>query len=227
MTATLEDAKRFDQPAPGASLGELLRWFFRQPSPIFITAALLGMSALRISLGKWGWWDLLIPIIVVALEPFTEWLIHVFILHFKPKHVGGVRIDPGISRKHRAHHAEPKNLKILFVPWQGLAFGTPLYFGIAVLTMEFRHAVMLETAGLLMLLTYEWTHYLIHAPYRAKTQFFRNRSRNHRLHHFKNEHYWFGVTMKLGDVGRRTVPEERAVELSPTAPTLGVTPAGP
>ena len=73
-----------------------------------------------------------------------------------------------------------------------------------------------------MLLTYEWTHYLVHAPYRAKTQFFRKRSRNHRLHHFKNEHYWFGVTMKLGDKVLGTYPDERNVELSPTARTLGV-----
>jgi hypothetical protein len=222
VTATAQDARRFHQPAPGASLGELVRWFYRQPSPIFITAGFLGMAAWRLSIGRWGWWDLFIPLLVLAFEPFTEWLIHVFLLHFKPKRIAGRRIDPAISRKHRAHHADPKNLKILFVPWEALVFGTPIYFLIAVLAMGLRHAVMLETAGLLMLLTYEWTHYLIHAPYRPKTQFFRKRSRNHRLHHFKNERYWFGVTMTLGDKVLRTYPDERDVDPSPTARTLGV-----
>ena len=46
--------------------------------------------------------------------------------------------------------------------------------------------------------------------------------RNHRLHHFKNEHYWFGVTMLGADRLLRTAPQAEDVERSPTARTLGV-----
>jgi len=37
---------------------------------------------------------------------------------------------------------------------------------------------------------YEWVHYLTHTSYRPRTAFYRRMWRNHRLHHFKNEHYW-------------------------------------
>ena len=43
-------------------------------------------------------------------------------------------------------------------------------------------------------LAYEWTHYLVHTDYRPKRALYRAIWRNHRLHHFKNEHYWFAVT---------------------------------
>ena len=40
-------------------------------------------------------------------------------------------------------------------------------------------------------MVYEWCHYLIHTDYKPKTAVYRAIWRNHRLHHFKNEHYWF------------------------------------
>jgi sterol desaturase/sphingolipid hydroxylase (fatty acid hydroxylase superfamily) len=73
-----------------------------------------------------------------------------------------------------------------------------------------------------MLFAYEWTHYLIHTSYRPKRRFYRYIWRAHRLHHFKNEHYWFGVTVHLADHVLRTFPAKEAVETSPTARTLGV-----
>ena len=41
---------------------------------------------------------------------------------------------------------------------------------------------------------YEWVHYLVHSDYRPRSKAFRAVWRNHRLHHYKNEHYWFTVT---------------------------------
>jgi hypothetical protein len=46
--------------------------------------------------------------------------------------------------------------------------------------------------------------------------------RAHRLHHFRNERYWFGVTTHLGDRVLCTYPAKDAVPLSTTARTLGV-----
>ena len=43
---------------------------------------------------------------------------------------------------------------------------------------------------------------------------------NHRRHHFKNEHYWFGVTMLGGDQLLQTAPAVAAVATSPTARDL-------
>ena len=44
------------------------------------------------------------------------------------------------------------------------------------------------------MLGYEWTHYLVHSDYRPRSRWYRSVWRNHRLHHYKNEHYWFTVT---------------------------------
>ena len=44
--------------------------------------------------------------------------------------------------------------------------------------------------------------------------------RNHRLHHFKNEHYWMGVTMHLGDRVLGTLASPKEVPTSPTCRDL-------
>jgi len=78
-----------------------------------------------------------------------------------------------------------------------------------------------------MLLTYEWAHHLIHSAYRPKGRYYRYISRAHRLHHFRNEHYWYGVTIHLGDHVLRTFPAKDDGPVSATAFTLGIEqPAG-
>jgi hypothetical protein len=69
---------------------------------------------------------------------------------------------------------------------------------------------------------YEWTHLLVHSRYRPKSRFYARLSRNHRLHHFRNERYWLGVTSNSGDRILRTLPRAKTdVPLSETARTLG------
>ena len=71
-----------------------------------------------------------------------------------------------------------------------------------------------------LLMLYEWTHFLIHSPYRPQSAAYRYVWRAHRLHHFKNENYWFGVTVHLADHVLGTFPEKSAVPTSPTCRTL-------
>lgn len=196
--------------------------FTRTTSPLVITAALAAAVAGRVYVGGYSWWDLLPPAVILALQPFTEWLIHVFILHFRPREVAGRRVDPLVSRKHRAHHADPKELELVFIPLPAL-FG--LLGGTAAILLG---ALPLGRglSGLIgayaMTLAYEWTHYLIHSAYRPRHRLYRYVWRAHRNHHFRNEHYWFGVTMHLADHVLGTFPERSEVEVSPTARTLGV-----
>jgi hypothetical protein len=56
-----------------------------------------------------------------------------------------------------------------------------------------------------------------------KTRWYRTIWRNHRLHHFKHEGYWMGVSSNLGDRLLGTNPDQRTVAKSATARTLGVT----
>jgi sterol desaturase/sphingolipid hydroxylase (fatty acid hydroxylase superfamily) len=78
------------------------------------------------------------------------------------------------------------------------------------------------TFAYLGLLRYEWSHFLIHSPYVPRTRWYRTIWRNHRLHHFKHEGYWMGVSSNLGDRLLGTNPDQRSVPKSPTARTLGV-----
>jgi hypothetical protein len=210
-----------DQPQPGASMAELVRFFFAKPSPTIIAATFLAAATARLAIGGFGWWDLAIPLAIVALEPFTEWVIHVHVLHRRPTRIGRFTIDPVTARKHREHHRNPKDLRIVMVPYQALVPALALA-GLGVWLLEPARAATAIAAGFGMLLWYEWVHYLIHSPYRAKSAWFRNLSRNHIRHHFKNEHYWFGVTVSFGDRVLGTRPDERDVEVSPTVRTLGV-----
>jgi sterol desaturase/sphingolipid hydroxylase (fatty acid hydroxylase superfamily) len=72
----------------------------------------------------------------------------------------------------------------------------------------------------LILGAYEWTHFLIHTPYPPRRSYYRAIWRNHRLHHYKNERFWFGVTSTVGDRVIGTLPDQRDVSRSRTARSL-------
>jgi hypothetical protein len=196
--------------------------FFTERSPQLISAALLATAVARLVVARWSWWDLLAPGIILAAQPFTEWLIHVFLLHFKPVAVGSKTLDPLVARKHRAHHRDPKDLELVFVPMPALLL---LIGGLAaafLLPMSLSRGLSALVGAYTVLFAYEWTHYLIHSLYRPRHSLYRYVWRAHRNHHFRNEHYWFGVTMHLADHILGTFPAKTAVDVSPTARTLGV-----
>jgi hypothetical protein len=205
------------------TLGQAFRRFLRHRSPQILLTLAAGSWAVRIALGGWTVWDAVIPIVIVALEPFTEWSVHIVLLHWKPRQVRGRTIDPLVARKHRAHHRDPKDEDLVFVPVPVLL--TSVTIG-AVLYLTFlptwRLGVTTMGASYTMFAVYEWTHHLIHSTYRPKGRVYRYVWRAHRLHHYRNERYWFGVTMHMADHLLRTFPDKEAVPASPTARTLGV-----
>jgi hypothetical protein len=189
--------------------------------PRFIAASVVVAAGARVAVGHWGWLDLVVPVAVLAFEPFTEWLIHVLVLHFRPRTIAGRRVDPLVSRKHREHHEDPKDREPVLVPIRVLAIGIPIAaLGVVLLADPLGPGLSGLVTGLAMLLAYEWTHHLIHSGYRPQGRYYKRIWRAHRLHHFRNEHYWFGVTMTLGDHVHRTSPAKDAVPLSPTARAL-------
>ncbi|WP_019200968.1 sterol desaturase family protein [Tsukamurella sp. 1534] len=211
----------------GVTLGAAAREFLRHPSPWMILAYLAGALVARVAVGGGGPVDLWAPLVFVALFPFLEWVIHVFVLHWRPRTVGPVTLDTLLARDHRRHHAAPRDVDLVFIPTRalpwviaGLGVAAPLGVGAlvgaplpAVLTF-----MLVEAAALL---GYEWTHYLVHTDYKPRTRAYRAVWRSHRLHHFKNEHYWFSVTTAgTSDRVLRTYPDPAAVETSPTAKDL-------
>jgi len=197
--------------------------FLRFTSPQAILTLVIAALVLRLALGGFTPWDLLMPLIVLAAQPFIEWLIHVYILHFRPRRVFGLTLDLQAAQKHRAHHRAPWQLDLIFIPKRiglvGLVV-TALGWWLLTPTVQLFATAMLAT--LTMALTYEWIHYLTHTNYRPKSALYRQIWRYHRLHHFKNERYWMGVTMHLGDRVLGTMPDPTTVETSATARTLGI-----
>ena len=206
----------------GFTLIDAGREFWRHPSSWMLTVAFAVAITARLYVGDWRLTDAAVPVVVLTLFPALEWVIHVFILHWKPRRIGALVVDPLLSRKHREHHVNPRDVEAVFIPWQALVWVIPLVFAFGFLVsprlgMGLTYLVVILALGL----WYEWTHYLIHTDYKPKTVVYRAIWRNHRLHHFKNEHYWFTVT-SAGTADRvfRTYPDPATVPTSPTAKNL-------
>ena len=134
------------------------------------------------------------------------------------------------AREHRAHHRNPGVLDGVLLPVYGVLVFAPMIalvdwavsFPIALILggPRLAYATTGVVAGFAILAAYEWTHFLIHTPYRPRRRYFRAIWRNHRLHHFKNERYWFGVTSTVGDRLIGTLPDQRTIARSTTARSL-------
>jgi hypothetical protein len=202
-------------------LGRVFRLFAAQGSPRILVAALAVAVGARLALGAWSAWDLVVVAAIGALWPLQEWGIHVFILHAEPGR-GIARLDPRTPRLHRAHHLDPWQPDLIFIPRHTFLFTLPLLVGIyGLLLPTWALALTGIATHLALALHYEWVHLLVHTRYRPRTALYRRLWRNHRLHHFKNEKLWFGVTMLGGDRLLRTGPDPGAVATSPTCRTLG------
>jgi hypothetical protein len=207
----------------GFALADAGREFWKHPSPWMIGVVFVLALAARVAVGDWQITDALLPLVMLTLFPFLEWMIHVFILHWRPKRLGRLTIDPLLSREHRAHHIDPRSVPLVFIPWKSLlSWVLPLTVAVALLAfprlgMGLTYLVLIAAMGLV----YEWTHYLIHSDYKPKTSVYRAIWRNHRNHHYKNEHYWFTVTSAgTADCVLGTYPYPAAVATSPTAKNL-------
>nr|WP_246283587.1 sterol desaturase family protein [Nocardioides perillae] len=159
---------------------------------------------------------------LVAAFPLIEWVVHVVVLHWRPRRLGPVTVDPLLARKHRAHHADPRDLPLVFIPTGALVVLLPAYAVLLLLAVPATTWALTALVSVYALkLGYEWTHYLVHSDYRPRSRWFRAVWRNHRLHHYKNEHYWFTVTT-AGTADRLlgTYPDQASVPTSPTVRSL-------
>jgi hypothetical protein len=213
------------------TLGEAWRRFVRQPSPRWIAGGIVLAGAARLAVGDFGWVDLAVAAGLVAVNPFAEWAIHVYLLHLRPFEFRGRKVELITAKEHRSHHEHPHNLNtvllgpkevvglyVAVIPIVSLAL-----CGAGALLGAGWHPAAVLTAlvvGGALVFVYEWTHFLIHTAYRPRTALYRAVWRTHRLHHFKNEHFWHGITSTIADRVLRTNPDPKAVERSATARTL-------
>lgn len=207
------------------TLDQAFREFVRHPSPWMIFAGFVVAIAWRLGEGDWQWTDAAVPVVMVALFPVFEWVVHVCVLHWRPRRIGSRTVDSELARKHRDHHADPRNVGLIFIPPRSLAL---VLVGLLVIGLL---AFPRLGLGLTFLLTfsvlgmaYEWTHFLIHTDYKPRHALYRAVWKNHRHHHYKNEHYWFTVTTSgTADRAFQTYPDPGSVATSPTAKNLHAT----
>lgn len=210
-----------DRARVGPSLATVGRAFWRHPSPRIIASAFAITATVRLVLADWGPGDAYLAMALVAYHPVNEWLLHNYVLHMRPLRLFGRTFDTHLAQKHRAHHADPTDLPLVFIPtrtlWAALAF-TIVLFGVVMPTWELRVMGVAVTSAIG--LVYEWTHYLVHTEYRPRSRWYRWIWRTHRLHHYKNENYWYAFTVPAVDVAFRTWPQPSEVDTSATVRDL-------
>jgi hypothetical protein len=228
--ATTSPTPRASKPEPNASadapstVGGLIRTMLTRGSPLILIALTLGFGALRLSVGGWSWVDAVVALGIVAWWPFQEWLIHAYLLHSRPRKLGPFTLDSIQARKHRRHHQRPWDFAEISIPLHTHLYAVPLLCGVAYL---FRATPEVST-GLAVFVAlgvhYEWCHFMAHSNYVPRTKLYKAVWRNHRLHHFKNETLWMGVSTRVGDLVLGTCPDQKTVKRSPTCRTLGISP---
>ena len=213
-----------------ATLLQVMDTFAKHRSPQIMMVGLVVVGALRLVVGGgFGWADVAVLAITLVFTGVVEWVLHLFLLHAPEDSARMKKLNTGAG--HREHHLDPSNVGWLMLGWVevvvfqlmlavwnltwplalAFAFGAPLLG-------TYLSALFL---AYVMLAHYEWTHLLVHTRYRPKTRYYRRLAKNHRLHHYRNEHHWLGVTSNVGDRLLRTLPASKSdVPLSDTARTL-------
>lgn len=187
------------------------------------------VGASRVAVGGWSLADVSVIAATIAIVGVFEWVVHLYLLH-APEDSRRTRILK-TGTGHRRHHLDPHDLDwlllrgidaLVYLPvlalFAALLAAAPLWLAGAPILGPY--LTMLTTAYV-VLTHYEWTHLRVHARYRPKTRRYARLARNHRLHHYRNEHYWLGVTSNSGDRLLRSLPASKAdVPVSDTARTL-------
>jgi hypothetical protein len=205
------------------------RTYLSRGSAQVLIVAAAALAALRLTIGGFGRGDLLAVAVTVLITGTVEWIIHRHVLHAPDDSWTSRTLGTGV--RHREHHLDPSDIDWLMLRTVDaaifvVAFGAvtagwalPLmWLTGSALAGPFLTAWTLAAIGLGH---YEWVHLLVHTRYRCTSRYYSRLARNHRLHHFRNEHYWLGVTTNSGDRLLNTYPRSRSdVPLSDTARTL-------
>ena len=203
------------------TLGECARVLFSRRGPRVIAGIAAATWAARLAAGGFGPLDAVAAGAALAVWPVQEWVAHKYLLHLEPRTVLGVRVDPYFARKHRDHHAAPRDVDGTLLPLRVILGAAPFTGAAwALLFGGHRAALTAMATYSTMALVYEWTHLLVHTGYLPSSAFAKRVRQNHRLHHWRNEGYWFAFTLPLVDRAMGTDPDPASVPRSPTATDL-------
>ncbi|MEZ2364966.1 fatty acid hydroxylase [Bacillus cereus] len=192
--------------------------FFLQHD-IVIMYSILFIFIIILKMQFFTWFGMLACMFGIVFYTLNEYMTHRFLFHIKPpKNTFLLKM---LRRLHYDHHVYPDDLKLLFLPvWFSIPSFT-IYLLIAYgIIKSVTIALSFGIGMIIMLLVYEWKHYIAHRPIRPVTKFGRWLKKQHILHHYKNEKFWFGVSNPVFDFIFGTLKDGKDVELSETARNL-------
>ena len=105
-----------------STAGTALRVFFGHASPVLLVTLSALLIAVRVWLADWSWWDLVAVGAILVVWPVYEWVVHVTVLHFRPKRIGRFTWDLVLAKTHRHHHKDPWLLPIVFIPLRSFPY---------------------------------------------------------------------------------------------------------
>ncbi|MGD6801994.1 sterol desaturase family protein [Rossellomorea vietnamensis] len=150
---------------------------------------------------------------------FSEYLTHRYLFHLKAP--DNPLLLKFLKRIHYDHHKYPNDLKLLFLPvWYSIPNFAALSAIFYIITSSVEGTVSFGIGLILMLLVYEWRHFIAHRPIKPKTRFGKWVKKTHTLHHFKNENFWYGVSTPFVDALFGSLKEQTDVETSETVKDL-------
>lgn len=211
---------------PARTLEQATRQFWSYSSPQILGVWLLVAGVVlvvTVAAREWTWWALTGAVAVFMVQPFLEWTLHLLVLHDKPVQVGNRVFDTVVARDHRKHHADPRDVPLVFIPrrWVGyLVLTTVAVYGLMYVHFGAAAAAVVLVAQSLAALGYEWTHFYIHSDAPANNRYIKVVRRAHRNHHYRNPDNWLGITSPVADVLLGTYPEPMATPVSPYAKDL-------
>jgi len=200
---------------------EAVRVFFSRKSPRALRRIATATWLARALLGPPGPRDLLAAATAIGVWPLQEWFLHKYLLHLEPRTVAGVHVDPEFARAHRTHHADPRVVDMTLLPLRTIRQAMPFAAaGWLLLFGPTRAALTGMATYSTMALFYEWTHFIVHTNVKPRTAYGERVRRNHRLHHYRHEGFWFGFTLPVVDRLFGTDPDPATIAKSPTAMDL-------
>jgi len=212
-----------------ATKREIARLFVGRRSARVLAVAAVALITARLVVGDFGRGDVIAIVTTVAITGTVEWIIHKYLLHAPEDSWTTRRLGTGTG--HHQHHLDPTDVDWLLL--SGLDAGV-FVTAFGIVTAAWSLPLMWLTGSsvpggfltawacaALGLIHYEWVHLMVHTRYRPRTRYYQGLARHHRLHHFRNENYWLGVTSNTGDRLLRTLPKHKTdVPLSATARSL-------
>ena len=187
--------------------------FFTHISPITVIVIWLPLAiyftwvAVSNLQGQSGWFIPVGILIGLFLWTISEYLLHRFLFHFKPRTPRQERLA---FLFHGVHHAQPQEKSRLVMP---IALSIPLaalfYFGFVLIIGRLLASPNwvgpLFTGFLVGYLIYDLTHYATH-HFPMRSGYAKYIKRYHMQHHYKTPDARFGVSSPIWDYVFKTMP---------------------